>query len=140
MRWNLVESMQEGVLKSEIVLACIRRDYEKSQNCMFEQAESCKLANKPIVTLSTDPFSWAGSDLKQMCGISGQKKMFFDIGEICERPGWGDEPDFSNLDPNQLRDIRDKRKQNIRDLITNLDKLVKILEGDQINCFPSFMK
>ena len=60
----------------------ISEAYESSQNCMFELAETCKLANKPIVTPSTDanpivtlstdanPFAWTGQntthgDLKQ---------------------------------------------------------------------------
>ena len=78
MQWDLVKYMQDGVAKSKLVLACISKDYEASQNCMFELRETCKLANKPIVTLSTDTnsFAWAGTntthgDLKQMCGISG---------------------------------------------------------------------
>jgi len=132
MQWDLVKSMQEGVSKSKVVLACISRDYEKSRNCMFELAESCKLANKPIIALSTDadPFSWAGQnqthgDLKQMCGISGQGKLFFDIGEICARPGW-DEPDEAMIP-----------KRNITDLVLKLDALVRFLRGSQINCMPS---
>ena len=98
---------------------------------MFELAESCKLANKPIVAFSTDadPFSWAGQnqthgDLKQMCGISGQGKLFFDIGEICARPGW-DEPDEAMIP-----------KRNIDDLMLKLDALVRFLRGSQINCMP----
>ncbi len=61
----------------------------------FELAETCKLAIKSIVILSTDanPLFWAGQykrygDLKQMCGFSGQGKMFVDIGQIWSRPGW----------------------------------------------------
>jgi len=133
MQWDLVKSMQEGVSKSKVVLVCISRAYESSRNCMFELTESCKLANKPIIALSTDadPFSWAGQnqthgDLKQMCGISGQGKLFFDIGEICARPGW-DEPDEAMIP-----------KRNITDLMLKLDVLVRFLRGSQINCMPSF--
>ena len=36
MQWDLVKSMQDGILKSKVVLACISVAYEKSQNCMFE--------------------------------------------------------------------------------------------------------
>jgi hypothetical protein len=89
--------------------------------------------NKPIVTLSTDanPFSWAGNnlafgDLKHMCGISGQGKLFFDIGEICDRPGW-EEVDEAMIP-----------RKNIDDLHRELDKLVVLLRGSQINCKPSF--
>ena len=131
-QWDLVKSMRDGVAKSKVVLACISRDYENSQNCMFELRETCNLASKPIVTLATDanPFSWAGTntthgDLKQMCGISGQGKLFFDIGEICARPGW-DQPDDAMIPPKHISDLR-----------TELDKLIKLLQGSQLNIRPT---
>ena len=99
---------------------------------MFELNETCNLANKPIVTLSTDanPFAWAGQntkhgDLKQMCGISGQGKLFFDIGEICARPGW-DQPDDTMIPPKDISDLR-----------IELDKLIKLLQGSQLNIRPT---
>ena len=51
-KWDLVKSMRDGVSKSKVVLACISKVYEASQNCMFELSETCKLMNKPIVTLN----------------------------------------------------------------------------------------
>ncbi len=101
---------------------------------MFELSEVNNLGNKPIVTLSTDanPFAWAGlnttdGDLKQMCGISGQGKMFFDIGEMSSRPGWDDPVD--NLDPSQLAIYEQQLAKNIDDLNQELEKLVALLRG-----------
>ena len=133
-QWDIVRSMKEGVEKSKVVLACISVAYENSNNCMFELTETCKLANKPIITLSTDanPFTWAGQntthgDLKQMCGIDGQGKLFFDIGEICARPGWELGKNDDSLIP----------KKDIDDLNTEIGKVVKLLQGSQLNCKPS---
>ena len=149
MQWDLVKSMQDGILKSKVVLACISVAYEKSQNCMFELAEACKLANKPIVTLSTDanPFAWADQnkthgDLKAMCGISGQGKLFFDIGEVCARDGWDEPVDNGvGVDPMQLLALQQLQQQqlqqNVKDLNVELDKVVALLRGNQINCQPS---
>jgi serine/threonine protein kinase len=132
MQWDLKRSMEEGVLRCKVVLACISRDYEKSKNCMFELGEASKLAGKPIVTLSTDanPVSWAGSDrrfgdLKQLCGINGQGKMLFDIGDLCARPEWNETDE--SLIPKQLID----------ELHLKLSELVKYLRDSHINCVPS---
>ena len=54
MVWDLKRSLEAGVLKSKVVLACISQSYEKSRNTMFELTEVSKLVDKPIVTLSTD--------------------------------------------------------------------------------------
>ncbi len=132
MQWDLKRSMEDGILKSKVVLACISKDYESSRNCMFELSEASKIAGKPIITLSTDanPFSWVGTDtrfgdLKQLCDINGQGKMFVDVGDICSHPGWT-EPDDS-LIPRFLIDA----------LYSKLSDLVKYLRGSQINCAPS---
>ena len=132
MQWDLKRSMEDGILKSKVVLACISREYEGSRNCMYELSEASRLSGKPIITLSTDtnPFSWAGrdtrfGDLKQLCDINGQGKMFIDIGDICAHPGWN-EPDDS-LIPSFLIDA----------LHLKLSDLVKYLRGSQINCVPS---
>ena len=132
MAWDLKRSLEEGVLKSKVVLACISQRYEKSMNSILELTEVSKLVDKPIVALSTDanPFAWAGQnqsrgDLKQLCGISGQGKLFFDIGDICARPGW-DESDESKIPT-----------KNIEDLHEELEKLVMTLQGSHINCMPS---
>ena len=42
---------QLGIIKSKFVLPCISRDYEKSKNCMFELAETYRLANFKIYIL-----------------------------------------------------------------------------------------
>ena len=76
--------------------------------------------------LSLGPVRIQHTDLKQICGISGQGKLFFDIGEICETFGW-DQPDDDALIPTQ----------DISDLRVALDKLIKLLQGSQLNIRPT---
>jgi hypothetical protein len=130
MQWDIAQSMRDGVMKSKVVLACISKTYESSKNCMHELSCAYNLGNKPIVTLSTDadPFNWTPNmlhgDLKKMCGINGQGKMFVDIGNICSRPGWNE------TDEGMIP------KKDIEDLHRELDKIVQLLRGSQINCQP----
>ena len=134
MDWNVVKTMKDCVEMSKVVLACISADYERSKNCMLELNHAFSIS-KPIVTLSTDdnPFAWAGTnrthgDLKQMCGISGQGKLFTDIGRISAYPDWLLPNGDANPTPPQ---------HYLDELHASLFELVKLLQGPQLNCHPS---
>ena len=105
---------------------------------MLELSHAFSKSRTPIVTLSTDlnPFAWAGTntthgDLRQMCEINGQGKLFTDIGKICDLkmyPDWVLPNGDANLNPPQ---------HYLDELHASLFELVKLLQGPQLNCHPS---
>ena len=135
MDWDVDRTMKECVKMSKVVLACISADYEKSKNSMLELSHAFSTSETPIVILSTDlnPFAWAGTnttygDLKQMCGINGQGKLFIDIGRISAYPDWLLPNGDANPNPPQ---------HYLDELHASLFELVKLLQGPQLNCHPS---
>ena len=76
-----------------------------------------------------------------MCGISGQGNLFFDIGKISARDGWNEPVDIERGDPVQFVALEQLQQQqlhqNVNDFNNELAKIVVLLPGSQINCFPS---
>jgi ankyrin repeat protein/serine/threonine protein kinase len=84
MKRDMDKSMDEGVKNSSVVVACVNSTYQTRPSCMKELkiAGSIDDPKKPIVCLVTesDPFSWATTDLKELCLF--QKNKFCDIGKL----------------------------------------------------------
>ena len=131
MSWDLSRSMRDGIENSQIVLVCLNKLYLSRENCMFELIESRKI-NKNIVTLVTesDPFALALNNTTygnamDLCQLSS--KMFFDIGELCAKPGWPAEDDNITPVPDELLDELKKK----------VSELIKSIQGAPLHCRPS---
>ena len=119
--------MQDGIMHSKVVLVCLNKAYENSRACMFELMESSK-ANKPIVTLVTEPspFAWAGhntvhGNVRSLCQLD--TKMYVDISATCIKSGWDESPVPAAL---------------LEELKKGCESLIKCLQDPAINCHQSF--
>ena len=96
MGWDLTKSMNDGVKRSTVVLACVDKGYQDSSNCMLELRAAKALVDpvKPVVVVLTEgnPTSWgsvvgwANDEMKVLCDF--QKKMFVDLSKLAGDPGW----------------------------------------------------
>ena len=96
MGWDLTKSMNDGVKRSKVMLACVDKGYQDRPNCMIELRAAKALVDpvKPVVVVLTEgnPISWgsvvgwANDEMKDLCDF--QKKMFVDLSKLAEDPGW----------------------------------------------------
>ena len=90
MGWDLTKSMNDGVKRSTVMLACVDKGYQERPNCMLELCAAKALVDpvKPVVVVLTegDPWSWANDKMKDLCDF--QKKIFVDLSKLAGDPGW----------------------------------------------------
>ena len=97
MGWDLTKSMNDGVKRSKVMLACVDKGYQDRPNCMLELRAAKALVDpvKPVVVVLTEgnPTSWgttvvgwANDEMKDLCDF--QKKMFVDLSKLAGDPGW----------------------------------------------------
>lgn len=92
MGWDIYKSMEQGVKKSYVVIACVNEKYQESPNCMKELRDASLIPDKPIISLITQTGHsiWANGDLTDLCDFS--RRMYVEIGKAAEMGEW-DSPD-----------------------------------------------
>ena len=124
---NIIDSMREGIEKSQVFLVVLNSLYQTRENCMFELTYARSLG-KPVIAviIEADPLSWANDSLRQqMPGWAENKmpEMFVPLHEIATRPEWE-----SDLGPGIALQF------SLREEIVGLIKLV-----ENAGCYPSLM-
>ena len=88
---DMAYSMQSGIEKSKVVLACVSSAYQSSDNTMFELRYARRFVDansglqKPIITvvLESRIISWANAELKQLCDIKNPGgTMYVDLSSV----------------------------------------------------------
>ena len=88
---NLMNSMQRGINRSKVVIACVSPVYQASDNTMtdlryardYVDAESG--LHKPVITvaLEKDFMIWANDELKLLCDIqNSNSRMYVDLSSV----------------------------------------------------------
>ena len=90
MGWDLNKSMNDGIKRSTVMLACVDKGYQDRPNCMLELRAVKALTNpvKPVVVVLTEgnPGGWATDEMKDLCDF--QKKLFVDLSTLAGDSGW----------------------------------------------------
>lgn len=121
---KIQQSMDEGVQKSKVFLACINRDYHGRKNCMHELRTAHSLG-KPIITivLDSDLFTWPGSEeVRELCRCDCQS--YIKVSELAANPGWTTDSDSDSVTPDMHKKLH-----------SVVQTIARFLE--ESNCWPS---
>ena len=90
---NMTQSMQRGIERSKVVLACVSPEYQIGDNTMFElrYARNCidpeSGLQKPLVTvvLEEKVLTWANAEVKLLCDIrSPGGTMYVNLSSVAK--------------------------------------------------------
>ena len=125
MGYDLVASMESGVARSKVVLACVDSGYQDRPNCLLELKHASRELSPPktIVTVITQPdiMSWGSPDLISMCGVPA--KPVLDISGSAALDGW-----------DSLDGPTDAMKARVEKEVKELVKMLKA-----VGCKPSLL-
>ena len=118
---NMPASMQTGITQSTVTMAFVDPDYQQSANCMFE-LEHARQSKKPVSVVVTEGniWNWGTDAFKSACDI--KTKMYTDLGEVANQPGWTDPDAIDGLVESLVGAVEQKG-------------LLKILQD--LGCHPS---
>ena len=88
---DMAHSMQRGIERSKVVLACVSPAYQNSDYTIFELRHASKYVDaetglhKPVITvvLEKDFVIWADDELKCLCDIQNpDSRMYVDLSSV----------------------------------------------------------
>ena len=102
MGYDLDKSMRDGVQNSTVVLACVDPEYQRRPNCMLELRHAHKCVTEELGQHRTKAIlgvmmqdgvgwgeNWGTDELQDILNTQG--KMFVQLHELGNLPGWGDQ-------------------------------------------------